>query len=112
MHTSFVACLPALVAGQGVLAEFIQVDLRIPGLGRLHELVPGDLASLISGVSRHHAGKSRLGTLGGLVMEIGAGDALDEGFLLFGIGELKVGAKAPGDLSHLVCVVFLWFAFP
>src|ERR1700730_1858352 len=83
------------------LGEFIQVDLRIPHLGRLHEFVPGDLMSLICGGARHHAGKSRLGAFGRLVVEIAAVYALDYGLLLFGIGELEIGAKASGDRERL-----------
>src|SRR6266480_2509933 len=79
------------------LGQFIQVDLRIPYLGRLHKFVPGDLVSLVCGAASHHTGKSRFGALGRLVMQIAAADAFNEGLLLFAIGELQIGRKASRD---------------
>src|SRR6266852_8372046 len=82
---------------RATLGKFIQIDLRIPDLGRLHEFVPDDLAACVCRGACHHAGKSGFGALGRLVMKTAAGNALDERFLLFRIGELQIGGKAPRD---------------
>src|SRR6059036_586198 len=46
------------------LCEFIQVDLRIPLVLRLHDFVPRDFVFLIRRRARHHAGKRRLAAFG------------------------------------------------
>src|SRR5438128_2104692 len=83
------------------LSEFIQVDLRIPLVFRLHDFVPRDFVSLIRRRARHHAGKRRLAALGCLIMEIAARNALDEGLLLLRIGELEVRSKFSSDREGL-----------
>src|SRR5207249_4249215 len=83
------------------LSEFIQVDLRIPLVFRLPDFFPLDFVSLIRRSARHHAGKRRLAALGCLVMEIAACNALNEGLLLFRIGELEVRRKFSRDRESL-----------
>src|SRR5438552_18712693 len=71
-------------------AQFIQIDFRIPYLSGFHGFLPGHIASLVGRCSRHHAGKSGLGPLRGLIMESSAGDAFNARFLLFSVVEFLV----------------------
>src|SRR6266550_116077 len=64
--------------------QLIQVNLRIPHLGGLQVFVPGNLVSLVRSGARHHAGQGGFGALGGLIVEITAGNAFDERFLFLG----------------------------
>src|SRR2546429_9158021 len=51
--------------------------------------------------ARHHAGQGGFGALGGLIVEITAGNAFDERFLFFGVRELEVGSETFGDREFL-----------
>src|SRR5208283_5694233 len=83
--------------GVATSAQFVQVNLMIPLLGGLHQFIPGDFASSVSRRARHHAGKGRFSALGGLIMEITARDAFNEGLLFSRIGEFEVGSEIPGS---------------
>src|SRR5229473_3247777 len=64
------------------LAQPVQINFWVIDFVRLHQLIPGDLASRIRSGARHHARKRGLRAFGCLIMEIAAGDAFDEGLLL------------------------------
>jgi len=69
-------------------AQFVQVNLWIPDFGGFHQLVPGDFVARVRGGARHHARERGLRAFGGLIVKTSVGDALDEGFLFFGISRL------------------------
>ena len=81
--------------------QLIQVNLRIPHLGGLQVFVPGNLVSLVRSGARHHAGQGGFGALGGLIVEITAGNAFDKRFLFLGVRELEVGSETSGDREFL-----------
>src|SRR5258708_16402650 len=78
------------------LAQLVQINSWVIDFGRLHQLIPSDLASRIRSGASHHARKRGLRAFGCLIMEIAAGDAFDEGLLLFAVGEFEIGAEVPG----------------
>src|SRR5438445_227051 len=90
-----------MLNGGASSTQLVQVNLWIPHLFRLHQLVPSDLASGVSGGARHHAGKGGFRALGGLIMEITVRDALDKGLLLFRIGELEIGGETSRHRKRL-----------
>src|SRR5207245_11009747 len=73
--------------------KLVEINLRVPLLIRLEQLVPRHFLSAVGGRPSEPAGQRGLHAFGSLVMEISAGDALDEGFLLFGIGLREVVAE-------------------
>src|SRR5229473_7392016 len=83
------------------LAQLVQIEFRIVDFVRLHQLIPSDLASRIRSGARHHARKRGLRAFGRLIMEIAAGDAFDEGLLLFAVGEFEIGAEISGHREGL-----------
>src|SRR6266704_182854 len=76
-------------------AQFVEVHLRVPRVEGLERLFPRDFASRIRRCASHHARKRGFGTLVRLIVEIPAGDALDERFLLFTVRKLQVGSELP-----------------
>src|SRR2546430_3909961 len=94
------------------LTQFVQVDLGIEHFGGLHQLIPTDLMSRVSGVARHHARKRGLGAFGSLIMEFAAGDAFDEGLFLFGIGLLQIGSEFSRGGKSLVTGLLCGRGFP
>src|SRR5713226_6388386 len=78
------------------LAQPVQINFWVIDFVRLHQLIPGDLASRIRSGARHHARKRGLRAFGCLIMEIAAGDAFDKGLFLFAVGEFEIGAEVPG----------------
>src|SRR5437879_1611651 len=71
----------------------VEINLRVPLLIRLKQFVPRHFPSAVGGRPSKHGGQRRLHAFGSLVVEIAAGDALDEGFLLLGIGLGEVVAE-------------------
>src|SRR5208282_1710770 len=109
-------------AGAGVasLAQSIQINLGIPHLDGLHQFIPGDFALLVSGGTRHHAGKCGFGALRSLIVVFAARDAFHESFLLFRIGKFEIGVEIPGGREFLalrfICIgherSLPWFIAP
>ena len=61
----------------------------------LLQLVPGDFAAAVGGHAAQHAGERGFDAGGDLVVELAAGDAVDEAAVLVAVGELEVVRKAP-----------------
>src|SRR5260370_24243445 len=78
------------------LAQPVQINFWVIDFVRLHQLIPGDLASRIRSGARHHARKRGLRAFGCLIMEIAAGEAFHECLFLFAVGEFEIGADVPG----------------
>src|ERR1700722_13555271 len=101
---------PELVSGLLVLSsslsQFVQINLRIPNLGRLYLLVPRNFPPGVGRRPRHHTRKRRLRPLRRLIVEIPAGNALDERLLLLRIREFQIRSELPRRRKPLL--IFRW----
>src|ERR1043166_6861626 len=78
-------------------AQPVEIELRVPHLGRFQQIVPRDVVAGVRRGPRHHARQRRLGARRRLVVELARVDALDERRLLRGVGELEVRREVARD---------------
>src|ERR1700733_4535217 len=90
------------IAAACALAELLEVHAQFPVVVVFLQLVPGGFAAGVGGCAAQHAGERGFNTGGDLVVELAAGDALNEAAVLFAIGvdevvgEGAVGREASG----------------
>ena len=68
-----------------IVAELLHIDAQLPGFVVFLEFIPGGFAAGVGGVAAEHAGECTFDAGGDLVVELAAGDALDEAAVLFAI---------------------------
>src|SRR5579863_7154929 len=78
-----------------VSRKFVEIQMGVPRLLGLQEVVPRYLPPAIGGLAAEHGGERRLRARRGLVVKLAALDAGDERLLLLGIGFRQVVVEGP-----------------
>src|ERR1700676_3421494 len=82
--------------------QFIQINLRLPLLLRLHHLLPSNFPPRIRRRPRQQARKRRLHPLRRLIMKIPAGNTLHKRLFLLRIRKLQIRSELPRSRKSLI----------